>query len=52
MGISEANPVLDRLSMGGAMRLWVRDVLFRIPLMFRLLKGRYLRELRELHIVS
>ena len=50
--ISEANPVLDKLSMGGAMRLWVRAVLFRIPLVFRLLKSRYMRDLREQHIVT
>jgi len=52
MGISEANPVLDRLSVAWAMRLWARDVLLRIPLMFRLLTGRYTRELREQHILS
>ncbi len=50
--ISEANPVVDRLSLAGAMRLWARDVLFRIPLMFRLLKGGYMRELGEQHIVA
>jgi len=50
--ISEANPVLDRLSIPAAMSLWARDVLFRIPLMFRLLKRHYMNGLREQHVVA
>src|SRR5213593_2345577 len=50
--ISEANPVLDTLSVAGAMRLCARDMIFRIPLLFRVLKGSYTRELQEQHIVA
>lgn len=50
--VHQANPVPDDLSLFNSMRVWARDTLFRIPLMFRLLEKFYLKEIREYHSES
>ncbi|HEX8494145.1 MAG TPA: sulfatase-like hydrolase/transferase [Pyrinomonadaceae bacterium] len=50
--VHQANPVPDDLSLFNSMRVWARDTLFRVPLMFRVLEKFYSKEMREYHIGS